>query len=222
MPVDLKLRDKYIVKLYDEGRGEFPSEIARKLNISRERVRQILAKNGLEGDLKTKVRIETRTKLISGYLELHPFATLGKIAEDLDLPVASVQLIAKKLPRRSLKGEKGNRTEFYYQRRREKFIANYNENIVKGEIDECWIWKGPVNKVSGAAVTHYPQKSPAGRTLSRELWVYHYGEPQGWVINTCRNKLCGNPAHLEDLSPREAIRKYRNTRGRPRKNAKHI
>lgn len=80
---------------------------------------------------------------------------------------------------------------------------------IQADPDACWLWTGAVGG-SG----HYPRftlKEFTGKEGARvQPIIYRLtkGEPKNWVVNTCRNKMCCNPAHLEDLTPLEAM-KYR-------------
>lgn len=67
--------------------------------------------------------------------------------------------------------------------------------------EECWLWTGTREDVG------YGQFWHEGRNIKahRFAWTMIHGEPPEnyRVVQTCRNRLCVNPEHLELLSPWE-------------------
>ena len=73
---------------------------------------------------------------------------------------------------------------------REKFMSLVEKT------DDCWLWKGPVNKSNGCGQFYTGEDT---ETAQRAMWKLHYGAeaPRGkYVVKTCKNKLCVNPEHL--------------------------
>lgn len=103
--------------------------------------------------------------------------------------------------------------ELYKARAFARFWANID---ITADPDECWEWQGLTHKLAG-----YPRVSGGEKLPWREdrgvrgqvlAWYRIHGmEPTGWIMNTCRNQKCLNPNHLTDISPKEAINKYRST-----------
>jgi hypothetical protein len=66
---------------------------------------------------------------------------------------------------------------------------------------DCWVWKGPVatNGYGKAAICKKP-------VLPHRAFYEHFKGPiaPGMQIDhLCKNKLCVNPAHLDQVTPRE-------------------
>lgn len=202
MSYPLTERNQKIIDLYDEGRGLSPFEIARQFKISRERVRQILNKAGLAGNLKIKVRQQTRKALIDQALTKNPLLKLSEIAQEIGISIPTAQRLS---PAR-------NFPALFKLRRRQKFIEDFKANVV--ESDTCWQWLGPVHSTNSYPLTNYPLKHSGSHRLQRHLWIYFHGQPSGWVVSTCNNKTCVNPSHLADISPSKACKEFRKPRGK--------
>ncbi|MCW8960158.1 MAG: HNH endonuclease [Ignavibacteriaceae bacterium] len=71
--------------------------------------------------------------------------------------------------------------------------------------DECWEWKGSINKKTG-----YGKKQLAGKTLLAHRWIWEMLQgpiPKDMVINhKCSNRSCVNPTHLEVVTFSENCR----------------
>lgn len=80
---------------------------------------------------------------------------------------------------------------------RERFSSRIT---VCGE-DNCWIWRGEINRNGYGRVNIYGRKLMTHRVLY-ELLVGSI--PEGLVLDhRCRNRACCNPMHLEPVTPRE-------------------
>jgi HNH endonuclease len=62
--------------------------------------------------------------------------------------------------------------------------------------DSCWIWKGPTAG-AGYGVLRFQGERIYAHRFSYEL--YHRCEPEHTIDHLCRNRLCVNPTHLEDV-----------------------
>lgn len=72
--------------------------------------------------------------------------------------------------------------------------------IAIGQPDECWEWQG--------ALSHgYGLLRADGRVVLAHRLAYEAtrGPIAGHLDHLCRNPRCCNPAHLEDVTPRENI-----------------
>lgn len=77
--------------------------------------------------------------------------------------------------------------------------------VDRGYETPCWVWLGRVNNDGYAQVERY------GRRVLLHRWMYeqHVGPiPEGLTIDhLCRQRDCGNPAHLEAVTVAENIRR---------------
>lgn len=66
---------------------------------------------------------------------------------------------------------------------------------------ECWVWTAGVSNVGYGAFWHNKQMQKAHR-ISYEL---HYGpiKPGMWIDHACHNRLCVNPDHLREVTPKQ-------------------
>ena len=65
--------------------------------------------------------------------------------------------------------------------------------------NECWNWLGAT--VDGYGIVSYKGKSRKAHRVSYEL--EHGTEPVNVVDHLCKNRLCVNPKHLEDVTKKE-------------------
>lgn len=66
---------------------------------------------------------------------------------------------------------------------------------------DCWMWKGPTSK-NGYGKTTMAKKW----VMPHRVFYEHYKGPitlGNQVDHLCKNKICVNPAHLEDVTPRQ-------------------
>jgi HNH endonuclease len=84
--------------------------------------------------------------------------------------------------------------QFEAQRRVEFDPQRLWSKVAKAGPDDCWLWQSQRNKKG------YGQLSLNGkpRTVTRIIWKMLYGEiPESfWVLHSCDNPPCCNPAHL--------------------------
>lgn len=98
----------------------------------------------------------------------------------------------------------------------------WSQYIVRGGVDECWEWQGPMQGWGYGALSFQGQKFGAHR-VAYEL---HNGPiPDGMqVCHTCDNPPCCNPSHLflgsNDDNVRDRTLKGRSARGERVHNAK--
>lgn len=81
--------------------------------------------------------------------------------------------------------------------------------IEKGDPNDCWEWKGSVNKKDGYGQLVWRVKDENGRSKQvhllahRLMWEHHNGMPLPDGLepdHICVNPLCNNPAHLEAVT----------------------
>lgn len=71
----------------------------------------------------------------------------------------------------------------------------WNKVNIKNE-DECWNWLGAT--VDGYGILTYKNKTKKAHRVAYEL---KFGiEPKYTIDHLCRNRLCVNPKHLEDIT----------------------
>lgn len=173
--------------------GETASDIARSINLTRERVRQILEKNGVRAGGHQQVRIDDiSTRLLEAYKQA-PYLTYNEMAKWLG--VRSILQYYDKLQLKPLRDG-----AFHSAQLKAKFWTKIN---ITANPNECWEWQSTFCAFSG-----YPIQGRVVLGQSRAQVVAYaltYGEPEGWVINTCDNIKCLNPNHLKDVSPKDAI-----------------
>lgn len=76
----------------------------------------------------------------------------------------------------------------------EGIVTRFWSRVDKRGPDECWMWRGSVNKSNGYGAGYI------GRTMNahRVAYILTYGsiDPALDVCHTCDTPLCVNPAHL--------------------------
>lgn len=74
----------------------------------------------------------------------------------------------------------------------------------------CWIWLGPTSGENGRGAG-YPRMHLRGQTCAvhRVMYVNEFGYVPGkrQIDHTCRNRLCVNPHHLEEVTHKENCRR---------------
>ena len=91
--------------------------------------------------------------------------------------------------------------------------------VAKGEPDTCWLWRGSTNGQGYGQVRTGSTKQGNRRMekAHRIAWTLTHGPiPKGlWVLHSCDNPPCVNPAHLF-LGDRSANMRDREEKGRAR------
>lgn len=72
----------------------------------------------------------------------------------------------------------------------------------------CWVWQGATVRSRGGArygkIRNGLRREGFALT-HRATYTLFVGEPDGELDHLCRNTLCCNPAHLEDVTHRENV-----------------
>lgn len=77
-------------------------------------------------------------------------------------------------------------------------VRFWNKVDIRGR-DECWNWEGAV--VGGYGVTTYKGKLQKAHRVAYELETGN--KPINVIDHLCKNRLCVNPLHLEDVTKKE-------------------
>ena len=77
--------------------------------------------------------------------------------------------------------------------------------FTEGDPDDCWLWEGSVAWDGYGQVTACDTGKTYTEKAHRLLYRYYVGEIESGKVlhHTCHNKLCVNPAHLDQLTHKE-------------------
>lgn len=186
---EITKRDQGIIEMFNNGSVK-AVEVAKHFKITRERVRQILIKNGIVAGANRDNECKRKEQLIIDVAKRFPAFTAREQGEIIGVNSSTVLNYRKKLGIRNKRGP-----EFYEARRKARFWANVD---ITADPDECWNWTGFVNKYlgypySGRVTGSSPQRAQV------IVWELTRGAPQHNISTTCDNQLCCNPNHLEDV-----------------------
>lgn len=199
-PKQLSDRDLQIILRFNYGKGETALAISKSLKITRERVRQILEKNGIAGGSHRNLRATRILESIKVECEKSPIITDYELSQKVGMSAVTISGYRR---RYNLKADETQRLEFRARRRLAKFWSRID---ITADPNECWNWTGPVNSVH-----RYPHSSKMDGINSNRaqviVWNRVYGPPKENVSNTCDSKICCNWNHLADASNIEIIEK---------------
>lgn len=196
---ELMTRDEQICAMFRSG-GQTLQSVANEFGITRERVRQILVKYGID--------------------ERHQFtfANSGRLDEALKLYELGedMRTIAKScgIGYQSWIGY-SKPLEITKRRRVNRF---WRMVAVTADPNKCWNWSGCPG-VSGYSRTSWNGR---GKGCHQIAYFLHHGKwASRWTLHKCDNPTCCNPKHLYDGTPQDNVRD-RDSRGRTGKIKKRL
>ena len=81
-------------------------------------------------------------------------------------------------------------------------ISRFWSKVDKRGPDECWPWMGAKSRKGYGRYFHMYRDVIAHRL---SFFIAHGKMPDGVTDHLCRNRLCVNPAHLEDVTNKENV-----------------
>lgn len=184
-------RDKALCDLFKTGKTL--EQVGQAFGITRERVRQVLVKNGItERYLWTFKNSGNRDEAMILYAAGEPLESLaalfGKSASSIITSFESSRALKK----------------------RRRINTFWRMVAVTANPDKCWNWQG------GVGPGGHGRTSWLGRGLGTHVIAYIIAnecKPAKWVLRDCDNPRCCNPKHLKPGTAQDNVRD-RDERGR--------
>jgi predicted DNA-binding protein YlxM (UPF0122 family) len=137
---------------------------------------------------------ERNPKIIELYLSN---VRIREIAEQFRISRQRIEQILKKagVEKRRVQAKPKLTSEQRQQNRIERFWAKYDKT------GECWLWTKKISP-NGYGIVFWNKKNTHAHRVAFEL--YHNRKPKHLIKQTCKNRACGNPAHLIEYIPRNS------------------
>lgn len=184
-------RDRTLCRIFQEGKHTL-EEMGQMFNLTRERVRQVLVRNGISDRYKWTIRNSGKLDRLKELYEQGE--TFEDIAKTLGVSVSVINAQPK--------------TRASYNKRR---IAQFWKQVaITADTAKCWNWQGLVYGYYG----RYGWRGKPSVYAHRVAFeIYHGRTPTKWVLHHCDNGRCVNPHHLYEGTPQDNVRD-RDSRGR--------
>lgn len=191
-PSNMSDRDAVLCQMFEAGNYSL-QQVGDKFGLTRERVRQILAKHGIDERYKNTLALT---------LPLNEARELYLIGEDIRI-IARRCGAAWSTVRKYLDADSG-------LERRRRIVRFWQSVKVTADPNRCWEWSTERDKNTRPS-TSWEGKHKYSYHIAFMLANGYWSKK--WVLHKCDNHVCCNPNHLYEGSPQDNVRD-RDERGR--------